>query len=95
MNICGRGDLFLIFTCFWEEKLTSADVVTFFLVFTCFGEEKWTSADVVIFIFWSSLVLGQKIVTLWLTEPTIFLFSAYDLKFDPPLKKVRHPCVKA
>ena len=27
MNICGRNDLFLVFTCFWVEKWTSADVM--------------------------------------------------------------------
>ena len=34
-----------VFTCFWTEKRTSADLKTFFLIFTCFLAETWASAD--------------------------------------------------
>ena len=43
MEICGLDDLFcLVLTCFWAEKWTSADLMTFFLGG---GEaKKWTPA---------------------------------------------------
>ena len=39
MDICGRDDVLLVFTCFWAKKLISADVMIFFCLHLLLGKK--------------------------------------------------------
>ena len=59
MDIYGRDDVCLVFTCFWAKEWTSADVMSFFCLHLLLGKKMDIYGRDDLF-FWSSFALGRK-----------------------------------
>ena len=66
MNICGRDDLFLVFTSFWAEQWTYANAKTFFCLHLFLGGKVgiWLSAHMMTLKELVLLLRSENMVTL-------------------------------